>query len=102
MRAVIRIGGAKVGRVVVMGLLVLTVANWPKLAVADEPSFAFLAPSATMEELGPEARAAWQLAEELSSVELILPAEDGKFVNRKSRPVSRRHPRRTRRVGGIP
>ncbi|MBC8871342.1 MAG: SUMF1/EgtB/PvdO family nonheme iron enzyme [Planctomycetes bacterium] len=55
---------------------------------AAEPGFAFLAPEASVDKLGAEAKAAWQLAEQLTEATLVLPAEDGEFVNQQGQPVT--------------
>ena len=70
-------------------LLGLAMAGSPAKVVraADFPS-AFLAPEASFDQLGPEARAAWQLAEKLAKATIVLPAEDGTFVNRQGQAVA--------------
>ncbi len=69
-------------------LLGLVMADGPAKVVraADFPS-AFLAPEASFDQLGPEARAAWQLAEKLAKATILLPAEDGTFVDRQGHAV---------------
>ena len=54
---------------------------------AAEPAVAFLAPESQAEKLGPEARAARQLAEKVASAALVLPAAEGKFVDTQGREV---------------
>jgi formylglycine-generating enzyme required for sulfatase activity len=70
-------------------LLGLAIAGSPAKSVgaADLPC-AFLAPEASCDELGPEARAAWQLADRLAKATLVLPAENGSFVNQQGQAVA--------------
>ncbi|NQT40672.1 MAG: SUMF1/EgtB/PvdO family nonheme iron enzyme [Planctomycetes bacterium] len=55
----------------------------------SDPAVGFLASATSADSLAPEARAAWQLAGELTSAVLILPAEEaGTFVDHQGRPVT--------------
>ncbi len=58
--------------------LALVLASSPVNSVwAVEFPSAFLAPETSVDKLGPESQAAWQLAEKLAKSTLLLPAEDG-------------------------
>ncbi|MCX5653948.1 MAG: SUMF1/EgtB/PvdO family nonheme iron enzyme [Planctomycetota bacterium] len=52
-------------------------------AVAAAPTVGFMAAAAAPDKLGPESRAAWELATKLSGANLILVPSDGKFVDEK-------------------
>ncbi len=67
----------------------LVLAGHPAIFVraADVP-LGFLVPEVSTDKLGAEAQAAWQLAEKLTSATLLLPVEDGTFVNQAGQPVA--------------
>ena len=76
-------GGAIAGLVLAVTMVVV-----PAAVDAGESAIALLAPVASMDKLGPEARAAWELARELAADAcLVLPAEDGKFVDARGKEV---------------
>lgn len=57
-------------------------------ARAGEPTFGFLATGASLDDLGPEAKAAWQVAEKLVAARLVLVPADGRFVDRQGAEVA--------------
>ena len=75
----------KLSCMTIVGALVLLFVS---TAPATEPQVAFLIADASAGELGPESNAAYQLARQLVSAVRIMPAEDGKFVDREGREVS--------------
>jgi len=60
----------------------------PAQVSAAPPSVGFLAPVPSSDKMGPEARAAWQLAQKLGPVALMFPAAEGKFRDAGGREVS--------------
>ncbi len=54
---------------------------------AAEPGLGFLAGVASADKMGPEAQAAWQLAQKLGPAALIFPAGEGKFRDAKGQDV---------------
>lgn len=52
-----------------------------------EPTFGFLACGAKLADLGPEAKAAWQLAEKLVAARLVLVPADGRFQDSQGKEV---------------
>ena len=66
----------------------MIVALGPAQASAAEPRLGLLAPVASADKMGPEARAAWQLAQKLGPATLILPVGGGKFRDAKGQDVS--------------
>ncbi len=79
-----------------IGRMTASVICWTALlissasATADEPrGVAFLAAETSSDAMGPEAKAAWQLASKTASAALVFPAtEDGKFVDADGRDVT--------------
>ena len=55
----------------------------PAQVSAAAPQVGFLAPVPTADKMGPEARAAWELAQKLAPAALIFPAAEGKFRDAK-------------------
>ncbi|MFH1920232.1 MAG: SUMF1/EgtB/PvdO family nonheme iron enzyme [Planctomycetota bacterium] len=53
-----------------------------------ERTVAFLVAESSVEKLGPEDHAAWQLAEEIASASLVVAAGGGQFVDRQGQPVA--------------
>ncbi len=58
------------------------------VASAADPAIAFLAPESSVDNFGAETKAAWQLAERLTSATLLLPAEDGALINEQGQTVA--------------
>jgi len=69
-------------------LLALAAVVTSRPTTAAEPTVAALAPETAVEKLGPEARAARQLAKKLASAALVLPAGDGEFVDAQGKPAT--------------
>ena len=68
-----------------LGVVGANAAVW---APAAEPAFGFLAAAAKPAGLGPEAKAAWQLAERLVAARLVLVPADGRFLDSQGKEVS--------------
>ncbi|HUT89100.1 MAG TPA: SUMF1/EgtB/PvdO family nonheme iron enzyme [Thermoguttaceae bacterium] len=72
-----------------LSLVLCLVATLTATGVAAADSGVALLVSATSpDQLGPESQAAWALAKEVASAVLILPGQDGTFVDASGQPVS--------------
>ncbi len=72
----------------VLAVAVAAVASGGGGAQAADAAFGFLAAGAKPADLGPEAKAAWQLAEKLVAARLVLVPGDGRFVDAQGSEVS--------------